>query len=238
MTAVDANPVHVATDGDSGGWTAIAPFERLTPDRGVAALVDGVQVAVVRLSTGALHAVDNVDPCYPRAIKEANLAAALCNPRCRLAELDIRDAPGAEALVSRTRPDVIVHLAARAGVRPSIEAPALYAEVNVTQAVATSIAQSTQTIENLQPQRQAQQDVAQQSQERQQQPSCCSIYGCRETRSDSNMSLLISLRSAADVAQILRVRTLLAYLLADEIADARELTLEQIRRRAIHGRVV
>ncbi|MEZ2417499.1 XVIPCD domain-containing protein [Luteibacter sp. RCC_6_2] len=45
----------------------------------------------------------------------------------------------------------------------------LYAEVNVTQAVATSIAQSTQTIENLQPQRQAQQDVAQQSQERQQQ---------------------------------------------------------------------
>ena len=45
----------------------------------------------------------------------------------------------------------------------------LYAEVNVAQAVATSIAQSTQAVENLQPQRQAQQEVAQQSQERQQQ---------------------------------------------------------------------
>jgi len=35
---------------------------RLTPDRGVAALVDGTPVAVFRLSTGELHAVDNIDP--------------------------------------------------------------------------------------------------------------------------------------------------------------------------------
>src|SRR5262249_28460812 len=40
-------------------------------------------------------------------------------------------APGVEALVARTRPDAIVHLAARAGVRPSIVDPALYTEVNV-----------------------------------------------------------------------------------------------------------
>jgi UDP-glucuronate 4-epimerase len=84
-------------------------------------LADGAEVIVV----------DNFDPFYPRVLKEANLAAALRNPRCRLVELDIRDAPGVEALVGRTRPDVIVHLAARAGVRPSIEDPALYAEVNV-----------------------------------------------------------------------------------------------------------
>jgi UDP-glucuronate 4-epimerase len=75
--------------------------------------------------------VDNFDPFYHRAIKEANLAAALPHPRCRLVELDIRDAPGVEALVGRTRPDVIVHLAARAGVRPSIVDPSLYTEVNV-----------------------------------------------------------------------------------------------------------
>src|SRR5262249_16461499 len=55
-------------------------------------LADGAEVIVV----------DNFDPFYPRAIKEANLVAALRNPRCRLVELDIRDAPGVEALVSRT----------------------------------------------------------------------------------------------------------------------------------------
>ena len=35
---------------------------RLTPDRGVAALVDGTPVALFRLATGELHAVDNIDP--------------------------------------------------------------------------------------------------------------------------------------------------------------------------------
>lgn len=75
--------------------------------------------------------VDNFDPFYPRAAKESNLVLALKNPRCRLIELDIRDAPGVRSLVEQCRPDAIVHLAARAGVRPSIENPALYTDVNV-----------------------------------------------------------------------------------------------------------
>src|SRR5438874_12436404 len=84
------------------------------------------------LAIGAeLVVVDNFDPFYPRANKEANLAGALRDPRCRLVELDIRDAAGVQSLVIQSRPDVIVHLAARAGVRPSIEDPALYADVNV-----------------------------------------------------------------------------------------------------------
>jgi UDP-glucuronate 4-epimerase len=84
-------------------------------------LDDGAEVIVV----------DNFDPFYPRAIKEANLAVAIRSPRCRLVELDIRDAAGVKALMNQVRPDAIVHLAARAGVRPSIEDPALYADVNV-----------------------------------------------------------------------------------------------------------
>ncbi len=84
-------------------------------------LADGAEVIVV----------DNFDPFYARVIKEANLAAALRSPRCRLVELDIRDAAGAKALMNEFHPDAIVHLAARAGVRPSIEDPALYADVNV-----------------------------------------------------------------------------------------------------------
>jgi UDP-glucuronate 4-epimerase len=75
--------------------------------------------------------VDNFDAFYPRASKEANVSAALRSPLCRLVELDIRDAAGARSLVGQFRPDVIVHLAARAGVRPSIEDPALYTDVNV-----------------------------------------------------------------------------------------------------------
>jgi UDP-glucuronate 4-epimerase len=75
--------------------------------------------------------VDNFDPFYDRAVKESNLALALRNHRCRLIELDIRDAAGVKRLVRDCRPDAIVHMAARAGVRPSIESPALYTEVNI-----------------------------------------------------------------------------------------------------------
>ena len=44
-------------------WISVCAVDRLTPDRGVAALVDGRAVAVFRLSDGSLHAIDNVDPC-------------------------------------------------------------------------------------------------------------------------------------------------------------------------------
>ena len=44
-------------------WTPVCTIDRLTPDRGVAALVDGQQVAVFLLATGELYAVDNHDPC-------------------------------------------------------------------------------------------------------------------------------------------------------------------------------
>ena len=69
--------------------------------------------------------VDNFDPFYDRAQKEANLHDALSGSRCRLVELDIGDAKQVHVLVSDNRPDVIVHLAARAGVRPSIDDPRL-----------------------------------------------------------------------------------------------------------------
>jgi UDP-glucuronate 4-epimerase len=77
-------------------------------------------------------AVDNFDPFYPEAIKRANLAQAAASPRFRIEEVDIRDAAAIDRLVSESRPEAIVHLAARAGVRPSIEQPSLYADVNVT----------------------------------------------------------------------------------------------------------
>ncbi|MEV4724045.1 nitrite reductase small subunit NirD [Micromonospora humida] len=42
-------------------WTRVCPLDRLEPERGVAALVDGVQVAIFRIDD-ELFAVDNLDP--------------------------------------------------------------------------------------------------------------------------------------------------------------------------------
>jgi nitrite reductase (NADH) small subunit len=47
-------------------WTPICPYERLEPERGVAALVGGTQVALFRTHDGELLAISNFDP-YARA---------------------------------------------------------------------------------------------------------------------------------------------------------------------------
>lgn len=73
--------------------------------------------------------LDNFDDFYPRGVKESNLARVLGAPAFRLVEGDVRDA---RLLAGLTTSDtVVVHLAARAGVRPSIELPELYTSVNV-----------------------------------------------------------------------------------------------------------
>jgi UDP-glucuronate 4-epimerase len=75
--------------------------------------------------------VDSFDPFYPEALKRANLVRALASPRFRLVVADVRDVDAVARVVGSARFDGIVHLAALAGVRPSLERPALYADVNV-----------------------------------------------------------------------------------------------------------
>jgi UDP-glucuronate 4-epimerase len=73
--------------------------------------------------------VDNFDPFYSRAMKERNLEDVGKNPGFSLWEQDILDvAAMRERLTADT---VIVHLAAKAGVRPSLADPVGYARVNV-----------------------------------------------------------------------------------------------------------
>ena len=60
MTAIDA--IEQTVDAGATGWRTVCPIGRLTPDRGVAALIDSRAVAVFLLSDGTLHAIDNVDP--------------------------------------------------------------------------------------------------------------------------------------------------------------------------------
>ncbi|MEO6628265.1 MAG: nitrite reductase small subunit NirD [Aquihabitans sp.] len=63
MTAVE--PILDAPDALAdldNEWVRLCAFERLTPDRGMAALVDGDAVALFRLYNGDVHAVSNRDP--------------------------------------------------------------------------------------------------------------------------------------------------------------------------------
>jgi len=76
--------------------------------------------------------LDSFDPYYPEAQKRANLAHALEHPDFRLVEGDIRERVALAEAFEPSAPDAVVHLAALAGVRPSLERPADYADVNVT----------------------------------------------------------------------------------------------------------
>ena len=90
----------------------------------------GSHVAERLLRDGhSVDVLDNFDPFYPSAVKEANLAAALTSPHCRLHRGDLRDRAFLAGLP--TGHDAIIHLAAKAGVRPSIQDPIAYQQANV-----------------------------------------------------------------------------------------------------------
>jgi len=76
-------------------------------------------------------AFDSFDPFYDPAIKEANVRTHQTNSAYELVRGDLRDADAVASLGNATY-DVVVHLAAKAGVRPSIEDPVGYQNVNVT----------------------------------------------------------------------------------------------------------
>jgi UDP-glucuronate 4-epimerase len=73
---------------------------------------------------------DDFNDFYDPAIKRANIASIAKD--VSLYEADLRDWDAVERAVRETKPDTIVHLAARAGVRPSIKEPKLYIDTNIT----------------------------------------------------------------------------------------------------------
>ena len=73
--------------------------------------------------------IDNFDPFYARNIKEDNLKIALKNPLFSFHELDITSTSDFEKWPDKI--DIVVHLAAKAGVRPSIENPEAYLKTNI-----------------------------------------------------------------------------------------------------------
>jgi UDP-glucuronate 4-epimerase len=92
----------------------------------------GSQVAEALLSRGdGVRGLDNFDPFYDRAVKESNLAVLRERPGFSFLEGDIRDTSALDRWGEGTRADALIHLAAKAGVRPSLADPAGYADVNV-----------------------------------------------------------------------------------------------------------
>lgn len=79
---------------------------------------------------GKVAVIDDFNDFYDPALKRENAARFEQNPSCTLYEADIRDRERVSGIIKAERPDVICHMAARAGVRPSIEDPVLYEEVN------------------------------------------------------------------------------------------------------------
>jgi UDP-glucuronate 4-epimerase len=92
----------------------------------------GSHVAEALLGRGAqLLIVDKLDDFYSPDWKNANLEQIRRTAEYEFSNIDICDIDPLRKLIARYKPDAIIHLAARAGVRPSIEQPCLYERVNV-----------------------------------------------------------------------------------------------------------
>ncbi|MBW6489795.1 MAG: GDP-mannose 4,6-dehydratase [Lentimicrobium sp.] len=99
---------------------------------GVAGFI-GSNLAMTMLQQGyTVSGIDNFDAFYDPAIKRKAAAKLEIYPAFKLFEGDIRDRKTLDQIFESSRPDLIIHLAARAGVRPSIEQPELYYDVNVS----------------------------------------------------------------------------------------------------------
>lgn len=76
-------------------------------------------------------AVDNLNDYYAVELKHARLATLQGRPGFAFHKLDIADWPAMDALFAQERPDYVIHLAAQAGVRYSIQNPHAYVQSNL-----------------------------------------------------------------------------------------------------------
>lgn len=86
---------------------------------------------LLRETEAHVTVVDNFNDFYDPALKRANVAPHLEHARFQLAEADIVDSDAINEIFARSRFDCVVHLAARAGVRPSLADPLAYQDTNV-----------------------------------------------------------------------------------------------------------
>ena len=75
--------------------------------------------------------IDNLNTYYDVALKDARLARLMAHPHFRFERVDIADRAAVAELFARAAPNRVLHLAAQAGVRYSIDAPDTYTDANL-----------------------------------------------------------------------------------------------------------
>ena len=75
--------------------------------------------------------IDNLDPYYDVALKQARLDRTRAFPRFRDVRADVTDCAAVAEIFARERPEAVVNLAAQAGVRYSLENPHAYVDTNL-----------------------------------------------------------------------------------------------------------
>ena len=93
--------------------------------------------------------IDNYDNFYPAHFKDANLAGLLNHKAFRFYKDDICDSKALNKIFSENEIDLVIHLAAKAGVRPSIENITAYYDVNVNGSVTLLEAMKEHNIKKL-----------------------------------------------------------------------------------------
>jgi UDP-glucuronate 4-epimerase len=92
----------------------------------------GSHVCEYLINSGySVFGLDNFDPYYDIRVKEHNLSQLSQNDRFQFYRADIRDSKALTHMFSNSKIEVVIHLAAKAGVRPSIESIEEYYDVNV-----------------------------------------------------------------------------------------------------------
>ena len=87
----------------------------------------------LRLMEGGYYVIglDNLNDYYDVRLKEARLAHLMKNNSFEFHKLDLSDSDAIQGLFQRTKPEVVVNLAAQAGVRYSLENPRVYVDSNI-----------------------------------------------------------------------------------------------------------
>lgn len=93
--------------------------------------------------------IDNFDPFYPRKFKDLNIAELSNNKLFQFHEADIRNSKALNSIFSTGKIDMVIHLAAKAGVRPSIDSIGEYYDVNVNGTVSLLESMRTQQVKKM-----------------------------------------------------------------------------------------
>jgi FlaA1/EpsC-like NDP-sugar epimerase len=111
--------------------TATKPDQKPVLVTGAAGFI-GFHVARALLTQGrAVVGLDNLNSYYDPKLKEARLAVLARLPGFTFEKLDLADRAGTKALFEAVRPELVIHLAAQAGVRYSLENPDAYVDANL-----------------------------------------------------------------------------------------------------------